>query len=540
MNRTRMIAVAIALGSVVAAVWLGLRERSVEPAVFLAHGAAEEPHTSPPVPLALPRAAERASDAIHDAQTHAHGTEQDGPAPTPSREPPSHVLYGYLRPAKGRTALVDGAVVLYDQLGERQIAHCGADGAYSFSGLAPGGYSLSSRSPVNGSVRVDVDLDTSVAEKRVDLQLVLPPEVHVIVKDSNGKPLEMMPRLAAVATAERPGEWLDEFNGHPGETFGVGSFRWKDDGRGPPDAEIGTLMLDREPPVYASIVTYQHVVATQRIEPRQSNVEFVLERNSPALQKGSLRVRFVDAETHAVVEAEHMMLHGGAGWSVPREGDAFHVQNLPPGQYQIQAFARGYERLGRRVRVSPGVETDLGDVALERGLSISGTVVDPDGRGCEMQVSWNEYDRETGEMPNMGTTMVVRSHGDGEFKIVGLSRGLYIVRTISTDREHDPFVDWSKVIDTSAGSVESVRIELVRGVPLVLRASDPEHWKSVRFKILAAASGDARVRRLWSFDPQRILLAPGSYAIEVRADEHAEPKRIPVTIARDPVELAIP
>jgi hypothetical protein len=544
MNRARLIIAAIALGSVVAAAWLVLREKNVEPAVSLAHGAAEEPRATPPIALAVPSSPEHASVSIRDAPSPARAVEQDAPATTAPREPPTHVLYGYVRPAQGRTAVVDGAVVLHDPLGERQIAHCGEDGAYSFSGLAPGRYSLSSRSPGNGSARVDVDVDASSTEKRVDLQLVMPPRVLVKATDREGKPFEahivgLFMRLTAIATEQPPAGWLDDFSGTADGPYGAARFEpsWEAN-HNEPDEVLGTLSLEQPPPVYVSVVAYQRVLATKRIEPGVTEVTFVLDGNSPLIRPGSLRARFVDADTQVPIEEAQVTFEGMGGRRAAKEGDAYRATNLPPGLYEVQVFARGYERLDRRTRVTPGAEIDLGDVPLEHEQWISGTVVDAEGHGCEQQLCWDEYDRETGVARSLGTIYVVRSKSDGSFRIAKLSRRLYLVRTMSYGESS--YADWSKLIDTSKGPVENVRVELVRGVPLVVRASDPEDWRSVRFKILDGSGSQVHAPQLWGTDPQKILLAPGVYTIEVRADEHAEAKRILVTIASEPVPLAIP
>jgi hypothetical protein len=307
-----------------------------------------------------------------------------------------------------------------------------------------------------------------------------------------------------------------------------------------PDIELGTLTLDKAPPVYVSLVTYQRVVATKHVDAGQSEVIFVLDHDSPALKTCSVRARFVDAETRAPVEVKSVQLDAGSGSRrLPKhDSNAYEAAGLAPGWYRIQAIAHGYEWLRRRVRLEPGADLDLGEIALEHEQWISGTIVDPDGKAAVMNFDWSEYDREKGPAPIMGTVYVIKSKDDGSFRVGGLSRGLYLLRTSS--RESTPYAQWSKVIDTTCGPVENLRIQLARGVPLVLRASDPENWMSVRFKILDESGFVVRMSRLWTADPFKLLLAPGRYTLEVSVDGVAESKRIPITIATERIELAIP
>jgi hypothetical protein len=62
----------------------------------------------------------------------------------------------------------------------------------------------------------------------------------------------------------------------------------------------------------------------------------------------------------------------------------------------------------------------------------------------------------------------------------------------------------------------------------------------VQFKIVDETGLAVRSSKLWGDAPWPILLAPGRYTVEVRVGDVKEPKRIPITIASEPVELAVP
>jgi hypothetical protein len=221
-----------------------------------------------------------------------------------------------------------------------------------------------------------------------------------------------------------------------------------------------------------------------------------------------------------------------------KDGDAYRSSHLFPGLCRILVIAPGYESLRRGFRVQPGTETDLGDIELEHESWISGNIVDAEGNGVSAELRCDPYDPEKGPAPSMNSIYPEGTKGDGSFRIGRLSRGLYLVRPMN--RGESAWAEWSKVIDTRSCPAEDVRIKLTRGVALIVHASDPQDWKSLRFKIIGAAGGTAKERRLWTFDPEKIMLAPGRYTVEVRTREGAEPKRIPVTITSQPLELAIP
>jgi hypothetical protein len=229
---------------------------------------------------------------------------------------------------------------------------------------------------------------------------------------------------------------------------------------------------------------------------------------------------------------------------IKKEGDAYRTERLAPGSYQLHFFLHGYDRLGRIVHIEPGRETDLGDVEVPHEQWISGTVVDDKGNACAMEVSWWEYDRVKGRSVMRGFIDGIRCNADGSFRIGGLSRGSYVVsaRAIrgAPDDERKKWAEWCKLIDTTSGPVENVRIQLARPVTLIVRASNQDEWRSVKFKIVDESGFAVRSSPLWTPAPAPFQLSPGRYTIEVRAGDAKEPKRIPITLASEPVELALP
>jgi hypothetical protein len=540
MSRARLAFVAALLAALIAAAWLVRREPTIERAIAASPAQPERVEHVPSTALATP--VPTASVAVASSAREAASTASAARTTDTASERRGAVVYGFLKRAKGRTFLVDGAVVLYDRFAERQLANCADDGAYAFSGLAPGQYTLSSRSPRNGWAQAEVIVDENATDKRIDLQLALQPEVVVKVVDETGQPFSIGFGAKAVATAEQPPEWFEELSANTYASNECGSFRPSSprpsELLGASESELGTLTLDCAPPVFVSLVTYQRPIATKRVEPGDTEVVFTLDRASPALRGGALKMRLVDAATRAAVDALSVVLDGCGIRMLKMEDGGYRAANLQPGWYRIQVTATGYEGLRRRVLVRPGSDEDLGDLALAHEQWISGVVVDDAGKGSAIDMHWDEYDPVTGPPPHVGAVNGQRSESDGSFKISRLSRGHYILR--ASWREDSPWAEWSKVVDTRAGPVENVRIELVRGAPLVVRPSDPANARSVRFTILDGSGGSVLSSRLWGPDPRKIMLAPGAYTIEVRAADHAEPKRIPISLSSQLVDLAIP
>lgn len=450
-------------------------------------------------------------------------------------EPASITLYGFVREAAGSESLGEVGLSVTNRLGARESARASSDGAYSISGLAPGSYWISAGSASEGRAKMRVELDARESERRLDLQLALPPEVLVKAVDRAGEPLAALGVLA-VATREPPGEWFTDVFGSFSNPFGVGHF-WQSGFGGDrlPDGYLGKVILDVEPPVYVSLLHYHRVVATQRVERGQREVVFVLDRDSPLIQPVEVSFHFVDATTGERLESRGALFEGNASQMLTRVDGDYRIPKVAPGWYEVSARVEGYERARRRLLVQPGAANDLGAIPLEREVWISGIVVDASGAAVAPELSIEVFDDATGLPVRHFVGMAHRGKPDGTFRIGGLSRATYFVRFEASD---SPWARTGKLIDTRAGPVENVRFALVPGVALVVRPSG-DASREVRFKILDANGQLVSSSRLWSEAPYPIPLAPGAYTIEVRVGG-GEPKRIPVTIGAEPVELALP
>lgn len=461
-------------------------------------------------------------------------------------------LFGIILPAEGRTALSEEPFVsLTDHLGEQLRGNGGLDGAYSFPDLSAGRYWITASSLEDGTASAVVDLDASTLEKRFDIQLALPAEILVKVVDGNGLPLCPIPSietvesyrcpapLLAVATSEPPSEWFDDLVGNMNEDYSVGNFRENGfAGKKLPDAYLGTLVLHVEPPVHVSLVHYQHLVQTKHVEKGQTEVEFVLDPDAPEVQPGGFRFRLVDATTQVLLEKASVELVAGAFLDGMRsQQGVFRSRPLAPGWYELRVRMDGYEALHYRSRVEPGIESDLSDIALSRELWVAGKVTDDSGQGVRIKWQIMASDRAGNTATPTRVVELHSSNDAGEFRIGGLSRGIYLLSLWARDTS---WARTTKLIDTTAGPIDDLQIELERGVPLVLSSSD-EGWTAVRYKILDASGLVVIASRLWSPEPRKILLAPGHYELETQMVEAPDSvRRIPITIGSEPVELVLP
>lgn len=470
-----------------------------------------------------------------EAEPRAKDATTLAPETATTTSPPQFLIYGLVKPASGESLSREASVGLTDQSGASRRAPIASDGAYSFADVLPGRYWLragsSSRSVARAAVVLTGDL-------RLDLQLVEATSVRVRVLDTLGAPLKQGPfEVLAVATLAPPGPWFDEVSGSLNNPFGVGRFQQDDMfGGADPDGWIGRVALDVDPPVHISLVHNQYVVATQRVEPGQREVTFVVEREAVALRKATIRFRIVDGATGERIDNAFVTVNSSSNMrscKPPTDGQ-HEVAGLSPGTYVIHANAKGFGDPARSVRVEPGVDQDLGDIPLDPGVSITGRVLDPDDKGAVTDVRYDPCGEDGVALAHVGTVHVTKSDAEGAFKIAGQKPGIYQL-SISNEK----WGLWRRRVDARAGAVEGVEARMKLAVPLIVSGSN-EAWTQVRFKILDTEGNSVHDSRLWQPEPRPIRLSPGSYQVEVRATSGAEPRRIPITIASDPVYLSLP
>ena len=522
------------------AAWLFLRSRGTEQAGELTSGprnelAAPVPEQAPPreiITNELPTNREAVSTPIPP-------TEPADAVPAPAPADSIH-LYGFVLPCEGADDIGPPvSVAATDRFGVLRRSDVGAEGEYSFANLTSGRYWLRAQSMSAGEVRLVVDLDAAAGDRRVDLRLEPPLEVIVEVVDTLGAPFRGAPVLG-VATSEPPGPWFDEVRGSWNNTFGVGS--WADDGFGGvrlPAPAIGRIRLLTPPPVFVSLVHYQCVLGTQRVEAGGSRVRFVLDPASRLLQQGRLRFRLVDATTRAALPRVRVEAHCHTSSEGTTDDEGVCRIQLPPGLVELRVQeGKEHEDAERVVRIEPGEEVDLGDIALGPGVEIAGRVVDESGAGIAGSRLLYEPASDKGSSRSQFLTAVF-SNVDGTFRIERLPPAVWRIRY--SDPKQRPNGPGAAVVEVDArgGSVANVQLKLVPGVALGVHAADGR-WQGVRFTVIDSQGLRILTRPLYGPEPQRVLLAPGGYEVETTIAGVVVATRRAIVIEREPVELALP
>ncbi len=448
------------------------------------------------------------------------------------------VLYGYVRVAEGMSPPTEAAyVAVVDHQGDRVQAKASDEGAYSLSGLRPGHYRLTAGARPSAEAEDVVDLSLAETPKRYDITLSEKPSLLVKLVDRAGKPVTIKAWLGAAATREPLGEWIDETPNQ--DLFGVG--RFQNNGLTGATMAVGCLgRLDLEiaPPVFVSLLHNQRVIATQRAESGQREVVFVVDAESPLLQTATVRARFVDQAGQEVPKLWATLNGGSSTRTAKPDAGAFVWTGLQPGWYRVQVYAKGVEQPDTECRVEPGEDKDLGTVTLAPEQWISGTVTEPQKKSEHLELRCDAYDPSAAVKASpyrYKSLMVYRTEPDGTFRIGGRVRGQYLLKYDGRDSSYGV---WARIVDTRAGPVENVRVELVLGVPVLVHPSGKD-WHEVRFKITDEAGVPYVESQLWGVDPRRILLSPGRYQVEVRV-RGAEPTRKTFTVAAEQVDLALP
>jgi protocatechuate 3,4-dioxygenase beta subunit len=183
------------------------------------------------------------------------------------------------------------------------------------------------------------------------------------------------------------------------------------------------------------------------------------------------------------------------------DGDGrYRIDGVPPGQHTVEARAEGYRRAVRNVEV---VRTTPVDFALERGLEVSGRVMDGAGTAIPgaqvMLVSGGDVFHALGAL----------SEADGSFHISGLQDGTYQLMA-----EKDGYApDFKGQPVTLAGvPVSGLEVRLSGGGTVTGRLTGLEFSQLSRVRVWANSAA-----HLGQVDPEGVYripnLPPGSWTV---------------------------
>lgn len=448
-----------------------------------------------------------------------------------SVDPVGCVVWGYLLEAEGKTPIPASdspSVMFTDDLGNRQFARAGGDGAWSMTGLATGHWYLYASAQERKPQELVLDLRRDQPRVRQDFHLRPQPTVKVRLLAPDGRPFwealtsEQSGQLAlqtlAVATREPPGEQFTEVRGSLNNPFGVGQW-WQNGMMGVqlPGEFWGVVRLDEDPPVWLSLVVYHDVVETQRIEPHQDAATFTLDPATLAERFGGVELQVVD-ERGDPLSGAGVGLRPKGGFERPTLADdegRVRIEGRPSGLYDLSVQAEGKATLTREINVPRARVTDLGTVSLSDAVALRGHVLDADGNGSEAELS-------VYPLPAPGTAPALQyirygSRADGTLEIAGLGPGRWLLQAKDRQRgrvdghaaeQMSPNV----IVDTRNGPVEDLVVRLQRTSCVVARWNG-ELPAGLRIRFLDVDGQWRQTGAFFSSAPTRVDLLPGSWRV---------------------------
>lgn len=510
----------------------------------------DEPPDSDTPALSAPTAIGGRRDVSTAPEASPTSTESAAPATAAG----SAMVYGRVLEADGSPLhrVAWGWISFVDRSGRRWNADC-RQGAYALAGLAAGQYTVSARAEACRPVEEPFELRADRPQVEKDFRLTRCAVLRIRVDTPEGKPLfaevdhDYRWEIVPVATKDPPDRHVYEVVGSLNNPFGLGQF-WQSAPGGealPPDC-IGVVHVDADLPVFVSLVFCHAVLQTRRADPGAEEVAFVLSPEDVHASLGSLRAQIVEAANSAPIEGADLSLDGGpmGGGNARSAADGLaKIDGAKPGRFQLQVRKQGYEHIVRTVDVEPGQETDLGMIALARGVTAKLRVVDGLGNPTSASFLIGSLSRSGGraEIDDFGGAS---SKADGTLELSNLGRKLYVLRTTNHDAGYDgdrpvsPWVSACVLLDMTSGEVRDMEIRLKPAVGLAIRV-EGNAANGLKFAVLDS-NGLPLVRdRFYGSAPRPLRLPAGSYRVELRdKDDNAIGGR-DVTLASEAVELAI-
>lgn len=454
-------------------------------------------------------------------------------SPVQADAPPAETLvYGALldqdsQPIRG---VWFAGVGLTDAAGLRRNAEIDADGNYSFRNLPFGRYWAGASAEGHRGAQEEIELLIEAPKMRKDF--ILQRSVQLRIRAVSPEGLELRAALqemqasrqammlVPVATLENPGPRFEEVIGSLNNHFGAGHF-WD---YGPsvdrlPPGYLGLLVLDGDLPVWASLVHYHRVLQSQRVEPGQEEVTFVISPGDLLAGLSGMRVRVTAAATGLPIEGARLWIDGGNSPGSARtdaEGIAV-VEGLAPGLLSLVLRADGFETFRHSLSAQPGAIADLGTIELHQGITVEGLVLDQDGHPRSDTFTLGLRDAENGAI-QWWNRESFKSEANGQYKLQGLGRREYRIRSRNLDglnrSDHDGtvLVLGATPCDTRSGSLNSFDLHLKPATSLVLQVADGR-GDGLRFRVLDETGSELLTSRFYGPAPRPLNLPAGNYRV---------------------------
>ena len=542
----------LALALALWAIWLARRDVSADAALPSAIDGRPQPadeRLREVSPVPAPLAGERSSEA---RRVEVPATT---PATPPAPDPVGHIVWGYVLDDQGQPLDPPGFVRFVDELGRDQGAPADAEGAYSMSGLSAGRWYVSASQLDRQRQQAVLDLGAEAPRHRLDFLLARGPSLKIKLLTPDGQDfwnaehglaqgLWMM-QLIPIATLEPPIGRFEEVRGGVNNTFGVGSWRFNGQpGVQMPEPYWGLLRLNATPPLHVSLVLYHDVLETQRVEPGQDEVTFVLDPQTISAHLGGVELTLVDGATGAPLSGARVMLWG-KGQSGPSQATdaAGHARfdGQSPGLYDLYVQAQGKAELRREVDIPRGRVRDLGTIALPEPTPIRGLVVDAAGNGVQVEIRLSALPA-AGELPDFGNRHFA-SNADGSFEIPAPGPGVWLLQV--KDRQDGrrqgnaaELMAENLVVDTRTGPVEDLHVHLERVVQVVARWTGAD-CDGLRLRCFDERGLLRQTSGFYSAAPVRIALIPGTWRLVVSDRSGATRAERTFTLGKEPLVLEL-
>jgi protocatechuate 3,4-dioxygenase beta subunit len=304
-------------------------------------------------------------------------------------------------------------------LGRTREATAGADGAFRIAALPRG--TIDVVALADAATSETTTLELRAAEKSgVRLVLALDAIIAGTVVDSAGEPIEGAPVWAVPEAGGGAGEARLRGDSQV-LTDGAGRFTFR-------GLAAGAYALHAGPRGSFDVAGFE-LREEVHAQAGDTAVRIVV----PADGAISGKVAFADGRAPAVFAISL----GAWASTVPvsaRDG-TFTLRDLPPREYRLIVRGPGFtERALPPIAVRSGETADAGTITVDKGRSISGRVVDADGRPVERAtvvagaILWGTGSSPTaptgvGGPPGSGLTKTATTDARGEFTVVGVGRG---------------------------------------------------------------------------------------------------------------------
>ncbi len=442
------------------------------------------------------------------------------------------------------------SVVARDEVGSGPYTKTDSEGRYSMSGIRPGTWFMTGHG--SGYAEqieiVSFTLDDPIIQKNFHLTPL--PGVDIKLLSPDGKPFyeslgsqdisfHRALSLVPVATKASPDVFIEGIRGSHNNSFGVGQFRsnWQLAKKKPP-GYLGRVFLNESPPVFMSLVNFQHVLETQLVEPGTNEITFILSPEKLMEQLGNVKIQFVELESGAPLKGVRAWLqNGGIGGGSANSSDdegAVTLAPIAPGNYFLHGDLDGYGLSITPLLVQPGTVTSMETILLEKAVGIGGSVLRSGGDPLQTEVKAYLIDPVKSTISH-SMSKTVQSGADGSFLFERLTRGRWALCAWSQQEE---WVSPRSIIDTSGGSITNVT--LTAQPPHSIVVIPPlDRWRKLRFTISAQQGIEPSRIPFYSATPFPRSVPSGTYLVQVLAEDDTVIREWRVTTSEKPLVLRV-